>query len=431
MRKKWSWIIIAVGFATSLALSHPAMATTVKVIYSFKGGADGAVPVGPLIQVGGTFYGTTSQGGGTGCGGVGCGTVFAIGPNGGERVIYRFAGSPNDGGTPLQGLVNIGGMLYGTTHDGGTHECGTLHCGTVFSIGINGGEKVLYSFKGGADGAFPDSNLIQIGTLFYGTTGSGGGHEGHCATNSSCGTLYSISASGKEKVVHAFAGFGSDGGNPIGDLIEIGNRIYGTTSYGGIAACYVMKSVKEGCGVAYSMTTDGGENILHEFNGYLDGAHVDGRFPQDGMIDVGGVLFGTTSQGGAAGICFGGCGTLFSMSIGGSETILHSFGENTKAGLEPGGLVQFGSLLYGVTYGGGGNGCQAASGCGIAFSASVDGSATVLHRFGGKPSDAELPSSRPIVFGQKLYGTSTHGGGGNCTGPHDSTGCGTVYQMTP
>jgi hypothetical protein len=50
----------------------------VGVIYSFPGGTDGARPVGKLINVGGTLYGTTYAGGGTGCGGAGCGTVFKV-----------------------------------------------------------------------------------------------------------------------------------------------------------------------------------------------------------------------------------------------------------------------------------------------------------------------------------------------------------------
>jgi hypothetical protein len=50
-------------------------------MYSFNGNADGAFPDGALINVNGTLYGTTSQGGGTGrYDNFGCGTVFKITP---------------------------------------------------------------------------------------------------------------------------------------------------------------------------------------------------------------------------------------------------------------------------------------------------------------------------------------------------------------
>src|ERR1700722_18639392 len=60
--RKWDLVIVAAGFASALVLPHSASAADpVKVIYSFKGGKDGAVPIGPLVDVGGTLYGTTSE----------------------------------------------------------------------------------------------------------------------------------------------------------------------------------------------------------------------------------------------------------------------------------------------------------------------------------------------------------------------------------
>src|ERR1700722_4240717 len=115
------WMGAAVGaIAAFAALSQAAEAApgAVRIIHSFQGGADGAVPIAPLVDIAGTLYGTTRQGGGTGCGGLGWGAVFAIGPNGGERVIHAFTGPP-DGAQPLGGLVDVGGTLYGTTRDGG------------------------------------------------------------------------------------------------------------------------------------------------------------------------------------------------------------------------------------------------------------------------------------------------------------------------
>jgi uncharacterized repeat protein (TIGR03803 family) len=425
--RKWNWTVVAAGFVAALALPHVAIAANaVKVIYSFKGGKDGAVPISPLVDVGGTFYGTTSEGGGTGCGGSGCGTVFSIGPNGGETVLHRFGGPPDDGATPRGALINVGGVLYGTTSDGGSHTCGSIHCGTVFSVTTGGKVTILYNFKGGSDGAFPSGGMVQIDSLLYGTTFEGGGHTG-CETGFTCGTMFSISAGGGYHQIHAFGGLkAGDGGNPSGALIEISNRIYGTTEFGGRASCNDTKSGDEGCGIVYSMTTGGGEKVLHEFKGGFDG-----RLPTEGVVDLGGELFGTTYEGGAGSICFGGCGILYSMSTGGTETVLHAFAAAAKDGELPSGLIHFGNNLYGVTYGGGNNGCGNTHGCGIAYSASTGGHVTVLHDFASVASDAEEADSRLIAQGSKLYGVSNHGGTGNCNGPNDSAGCGTVFELTP
>jgi uncharacterized repeat protein (TIGR03803 family) len=417
------------GFMAALALAPHAAAASdaVKVIYSFKGGKDGAVPVGPLVQIGGTFYGTTSQGGGTGCGGDGCGIVFSIGPNGGEHIIHKFAGSPDDGATPLAGLVNVGGTLYGTTYDGGENKCGSVHCGTVYSIGTNGAEHVIYNFQGGKDGALPATDLVLIGSVLYGATYAGGGHTG-CNTGYTCGTFFSVTAGGNEKVLYDFGGYNAkDGGNPSGSLIEISNRIYGTTEFGGLASCNKTSKEDIGCGTVYSMTTGGGEKVLHEFKGGFDG-----KLPTEGVIDVGGELFGTAYEGGDGSICGGGCGILYSMSTGGSESVLHSFAAKASDGLEPSGLIFYSNNLYGVTFGGGNQGCNNTRGCGIAYSASTGGHVSVLHDFGSGSGDPEEADSRLIELSHKLYGVSHRGGTGKCSGgPDDSTGCGTVYQLTP
>ena len=57
---------------------------TETVLYSFTGGADGAVPgVSLLRDAGGNLYGAASQGGNPSCSGqfvAGCGTVFKLAP---------------------------------------------------------------------------------------------------------------------------------------------------------------------------------------------------------------------------------------------------------------------------------------------------------------------------------------------------------------
>jgi uncharacterized repeat protein (TIGR03803 family) len=99
-------------------MTMPAFDATAGAIYQFKGGNYGANPAGGLINVGGTFYGTTFGGGGAAACSGGCGTVYAVSPSGAERVVYTFQGG-SDGARPRGNLINVAGTLYGTTGEGG------------------------------------------------------------------------------------------------------------------------------------------------------------------------------------------------------------------------------------------------------------------------------------------------------------------------
>jgi uncharacterized repeat protein (TIGR03803 family) len=97
------------------------------VVYSFcsqKKCADGTLPKGGLIDVKGTLYGTTGLGGA-----YGGGTVFSLDPSTGkETVLYSFCRKKNctDGWLPSASLVDVKGILYGTTDGGGAYEVGTV-----------------------------------------------------------------------------------------------------------------------------------------------------------------------------------------------------------------------------------------------------------------------------------------------------------------
>ena len=77
----------------------------------------GDTPAANLINVGGTFYGTTLAGGKRGWG-----TVFTITPRGREKVLYSFK-RVTTGSQPEAGLIDVGGTLYGTTNEGGSDSC--------------------------------------------------------------------------------------------------------------------------------------------------------------------------------------------------------------------------------------------------------------------------------------------------------------------
>ena len=107
------------------------------VLYSFMDGADGAGPEAGLIRdSAGNLYGTTAYGGGgTACSG-GCGTVFKLDTTGHETLLHSFAGGA-DGALPEADLVqDSAGNLYGTTYNGGGTGCGGAGCGVVFEVSL-------------------------------------------------------------------------------------------------------------------------------------------------------------------------------------------------------------------------------------------------------------------------------------------------------
>ena len=158
-------------------------------LYSFQGGSgDGANPQAGLLDVEGTLYGTTESGGPNGYG-----TVFAIAPSGTETVLHYFGASSEDGTFPQAGLINVKGTLYGTTFQGGAHDLGT-----VFAITPSGTETVLYSFMGKCNGsctdaAYPLAGLLDVNGTLYGTTQEGGAGN--------YGTVFTITPSGTETVL--------------------------------------------------------------------------------------------------------------------------------------------------------------------------------------------------------------------------------------
>jgi hypothetical protein len=102
-------------------------------------------------------------------------------------------------------------------------------------------ETLLHSFAGNSDGSYPNSSLVAVKSLFFGTTSNGG--SGGCTKVDGCGTVYTIDASGNETVVTAFKG-ATDGEAPNQLLLDSDTTFYGTTQYGGSSAARSNEAIR-------------------------------------------------------------------------------------------------------------------------------------------------------------------------------------------
>jgi uncharacterized repeat protein (TIGR03803 family) len=105
-------VVVLVRFLVTTASAEAQPDVTFTLLYSFKGGTDGATPVAGLIRdAAGNLYGTSLYGGT-----FGNGTVFKLDTTGTETVLHSFAGGA-DGSGPQAGLLrDAAGNFYGTTY---------------------------------------------------------------------------------------------------------------------------------------------------------------------------------------------------------------------------------------------------------------------------------------------------------------------------
>lgn len=228
-----------------------------------------------LIAAKGQLYGVSGDSNGA---------VFSVTPTGRYHALYAFRGG-SDGAAP-DALLFANGSLYGTTAKGGIH--GT---GTVFSLNLSGQKRTIYSFAGGSDGAGPVGNLVALRGALYGTTTVGGKtacpdnmNSGPPPTPFNCGTIYTVTLSGAERVLHNF-NF-KDGAIPAG-LTDVSGTLYGITEgdeYG----------LSVGSSGIYSITTAGAFRVLHRFG---EGKAEDAWWGNPGLTLLNGSLFGSATGG--------------------------------------------------------------------------------------------------------------------------------------
>jgi uncharacterized repeat protein (TIGR03803 family) len=356
-------------------------------LYSFKGMPDGAYPLKRLLNVNGVLYGTTSWGGtiDKGCRCEQTGTIFKWSPAHGEQVVHVFQDFP-DGDSPYAGLIDVKGDLYGTTAYGGDAQ----NRGTVFKVSASGVESVLYRFSGPRDGMNPYPGLTYANGLLYGATDFGGA-IGDC--DKGCGTIFSVSLAGSQKVLYRFKN-ANDGAQPAGNLIYRNGKLYGTA--GGGDPYY------RGHGVVFAMTPSGHESVIYRFKGEPDGSG-----PGAGLTEVNGEFYGTTTAGGTK---LG--GTVYKINSSGKESVVYSF---PRKSTPQSGLLYVNGALYGTTtYGG-------SAGHGTVFKVSLDGKGTIVYSFHG-PTDGKSPTGGLINVNGTLYGTTSQGGTSND---------GTLFEVSP
>jgi uncharacterized repeat protein (TIGR03803 family) len=372
--------------------------------------SDGGYPRATLIaDSAGNIYGTTAFGGklAGNCGNGGCGVVFRITPDGKEHVVHSFNGGSKDGTNPNGGLVaDQAGNFYGTTQFGGANDVGT-----VFKIASDGSYAVLHSFDG-TDGSQPGGSLIVDGNgIIYGTTSEGGTGEGN---------IFEIAPDGTTTSLYAFceqAGC-SDGADPAtAGVVMYGNgNLYGTTYEGGSGeSC----ADPQGCGVVYELSANGNYNVLYSF--CAESKCADGWAPI-GPLLLGkmGVLYGTTNVGGST-ACGNGCGTVFSLTPSGTESVLVAFDGSNGQDPYSGVIAGDNGTLYGTAFTGG----DAKSGTIFEFTQKRG-----LHVLQSLQSTASWPLAGLLLYKNVLYGTTTGGGNVNrdlCT--WDSGPCGTLFRL--
>jgi uncharacterized repeat protein (TIGR03803 family) len=161
---------------------------TLAIVHSFND-TDGAFPyAGLALTTNKTFYGTTESGGLYSGQLNGQGTIFEFDPSNGVLITaYVFGGNITaHGGNPYGTLVEYNGNFYGTTSVGGADGYGT-----AFEFSSDGELSTLVNFDGnegnGNDslvGTSPVAGLLQYNGNLYGTTLRGG--------PSNEGTVFSI-----------------------------------------------------------------------------------------------------------------------------------------------------------------------------------------------------------------------------------------------
>jgi uncharacterized repeat protein (TIGR03803 family) len=257
----------------------------------------------------------------------------------------------------------------------------------IFSVNIVYSQpyKILHNFSGSEnDGSHPLTALILKDNILFGTTGLGG--------LKNKGTIFKIDKNGTNfYILHSFKNDDTDCLTPSGNFVQIDSFLYvplyngGPTNGGGICKVKIDGTYYE---------------IIHFFN-----AEDTNGYNPSGLIKYGQYLYGVTEHGGKSN-----AGTIYRIYTDGTNyEILHYFTQkDANDGVGPLGLVQYDSVLYGMTFHGGSI-FDLSTSRGIAYRINIDGTGFRLIfdfskcTFGGNPYGT-LEVGDSVLFGTIPFG---------------------------
>jgi len=256
---------------------------------------------------------------------------------------------------------------------------------------------LLWEFGYGLDTLYPQGLIRGNNGHLYGAGQYGGQNLWGGVFEFVPGVGAKYGPSGTESVLASFAA-GTDSDRPAASVVQASDgNFYGTTYAGGT----------HGMGTVFKVTPSGSRAVLWSF-----GSGTDGNFPKSSLIQGrDGNLYGTTSGGGQFGN-----GTVFEITLTGTESVLWSFGSGTDGSGPEAGLVEASDgNLYGVTSFGG------TQSNGTLFKLTHAGVETVLSNLPG-PLGAGATNQLIQATDGNLYGTTKFGG------VHNG---GALFRITP
>jgi uncharacterized repeat protein (TIGR03803 family) len=309
---------------------------------------------------------------------------------------------------PLGQLVQgFDGNFYGVTEDNGISTEG----GTIYVVTPAGAVTTLHNLSVAEGGIASNLGLKPDGT-FFGIA--------CCAVTGEWGTAFNVTPRGEFSVLY---NFDQTTGSPDSALFAPDKDYYGTTLNGGSASS----------GSVFSLSSSGSFDTLYSF---CTQTNCPDQGEPESLIRVeDNSLYGT-----AIGANPGDFGIIFRLTPDGVFTNLHTFCtlSGCPDGFWPFGLIQathgdfygfteFGGLPYVLCW------PQGPSGCGTIFKITPEGNLSTLHVFCKEGTyqclDGGLPGGLLLATDGNFYGT-TSGMATTCS-TTDTSGCGTIFKMTP
>jgi len=334
-------------------------------------------------------------------------TSFAATPQ--KKILYTFTGG-TDGAYPYAGFaVGAGGVLYSTTSGGGLDYCG-YPCGVVFSFtppqpGGSWTETPIYSWEGG----YPTGS----------TTGVVFDNKGNLYGTSQNVLFQLVPPQGGGSWTYNQVDYTAYGQLADPAVDAAGNLYY---TYGD---AYELSPNSNGTWTSTTVAVNAGDTTL--------------------AMDKQGHFYGSTSTGGRQACGTSGtedCGSIFEIGHQSNGTwsyrTIYEFYSNSTGyyPLAAGLTLDAEGNLYGNAQLANSK-CAGGDGCAIAFKLSrptVEGQAwteTPLHAFEGGNDGFWLNAALSVDSKGAVYGTSIQGGSGLCLSNGVDVGCGTAFQLRP